>query len=68
MSSTFDHSHLVSLVLQSKQALQHGEQLCSRAHVVSTASANISIDVVALDAKVRWVTEAVGEQLKVSLH
>ncbi|KAG6900219.1 hypothetical protein C0993_001288 [Termitomyces sp. T159_Od127] len=64
MSSPLDHSHLVSLVLQSKQALQHGEQLCSRAHAVSNASANISIDVVALDAKVRWVTEAVGEQLK----
>ncbi|KAG5721930.1 Autophagy-related protein 17 [Termitomyces sp. T112] len=64
MSSSLDHSHLVSLVLQSKQALQNGEQLCSRAHVVSNASANISVNVVALDAKVRWVTEAVGEQLK----
>ncbi|KAG6861353.1 hypothetical protein C0995_001086 [Termitomyces sp. Mi166 len=64
MSSSLDHSYLVSLVLQSKQALQRGEQLCSRAHAVSNASTNISIDVVVLDAKVRWVTEAVGEQLK----
>ncbi|KAG6850696.1 hypothetical protein H0H93_009854 [Arthromyces matolae] len=64
MSSPLEHSQLISLVLQSKEALQNGEQLCSRAHSVSNASANVSIDVVALDAKVRWVTEAVGEQLK----
>ncbi|KAF5381981.1 hypothetical protein D9615_004304 [Tricholomella constricta] len=64
MSSPPAQPPLVSLVLQSKKALQNGEQLCSRAHAVSNTSANISIDVVALDAKVRWVTEAVGEQLK----
>ncbi|KAG6854378.1 hypothetical protein C0991_007369 [Blastosporella zonata] len=64
MSSPSNQPDLVSLVLQSKKALQHGEQLCSRAHAVSNASANMSIDIVALDAKVRWVTEAVGEQLK----
>ncbi|KAF8223109.1 hypothetical protein L208DRAFT_1370346 [Tricholoma matsutake] len=55
--------HLVTLVLQSKKALQHGEQLCSRAHAISNASARTAVDVVALDAKVRWVTEAVSEQL-----
>jgi hypothetical protein len=59
--------HLVTLVLQSKKALQHGEQLCSRAHAISNASARTAVDVVALDAKVRWVTEAVGEQLKVRI-
>ncbi|KAG6817162.1 hypothetical protein H0H87_012123 [Tephrocybe sp. NHM501043] len=64
MSLLLDQPHLVDLVLQSKKALQHGEQLCSRAHSVSNASANTSVDIVALDAKVRWVTEAVGEQLK----
>jgi autophagy-related protein 17 len=57
--------HLVTLVLQSKKALQHGEQLCSRAHAISNTSARTAVDVVALDAKVRWVMEAVGEQLKV---
>jgi autophagy-related protein 17 len=61
-----DQPHLVSLVLQSKKALQHGEQLCSRAHAVSNTSAHSAINVVALDAKVRWVTDAVAEQLKVS--
>ncbi|KAG5653388.1 hypothetical protein H0H81_000775 [Sphagnurus paluster] len=64
MSSPATQPHLVSLVLQSKKALQNGEQLCSRAHTISNASANTSIDVLALDAKVRWVTEAVQEQLK----
>ncbi|KAF8072011.1 autophagy protein Apg17-domain-containing protein [Lyophyllum atratum] len=64
MSSSPTQPHLVSLVLQSKKALQNGEQLCSRANAISNVSANTSIDVVALDAKVRWVTEAVGEQLK----
>lgn len=59
--------HLVTLVLQSKKALQHGEQLCSRAHAISNASARTAVDVVALDAKVRWVTEAVSEQLTVCM-
>ena len=58
--------HLVSLVLQSKKALQHGEQLCTRAHAASNASAQAAVDVLALDAKVRWISEAVIEQLKVS--
>jgi autophagy-related protein 17 len=57
--------HLVSLVLQSKKALQHGEQLCSRANALSNDSAQCAMDVLALDAKVRWITDAVLEQLKV---
>jgi autophagy-related protein 17 len=58
-------AHLVSLVLQSKKALQHGEQLCTRAHTASNASAQAAIDVLALDAKIKWMVEAVLEQLKV---
>jgi hypothetical protein len=57
--------HLVSLVVQSKKALQHGEQLCSRANSLSNESAQCAMDVLALDAKIRWATEAVLEQLKV---
>jgi autophagy-related protein 17 len=56
---------IVSLVLQSKKALQDGEQLCSRANDVSNASAQSAVDVLALDAKVRWVTDGVLEQLRV---
>jgi autophagy-related protein 17 len=62
-----EQPHLVSLVLQSKKALQHGEQLCSRANAASNASAHCVVDVLALDAKVRWITDAVLEQLKVRI-
>ena len=58
--------HLVSLVLQSKKALQHGEQLCSRANSLSNASAQCAVDVLALDAKVKWISDAVLDQLKVT--
>ncbi|KAJ6607416.1 autophagy-related protein 17 [Mycena sp. CBHHK59/15] len=61
-----DQSHLVSLVLQSEKALQSGEQLCSRANDLSNASAQAAVDVLALDAKVRWITDAVLEQLKLA--
>jgi hypothetical protein len=57
--------NLVSLVLHSKKALQTGEQLCSRANDLSNASAQSAVDVLALDAKVRWITDGVLEQLKV---
>ncbi|KAJ7903658.1 autophagy protein Apg17-domain-containing protein [Mycena olivaceomarginata] len=57
---------IVSLVLQSKKALQDGEQLCSRANDVSNASAQSAVDVLALDAKVRWVTDGVLEQLRLA--
>lgn len=67
-AGTMDQPHLVSLVLQSKKALQHGEQLCTEAHSASHASAQAAVDVLALDAKVRWISEAVVEQLKVSTH
>ncbi|CAL1716570.1 unnamed protein product [Somion occarium] len=61
-----EQPHLVSLVLQSKKALQHGEQLCSRARSLSSTSAETAGDVIALDAKLRWVTSAVIEQLKLA--
>ncbi|KIK95290.1 hypothetical protein PAXRUDRAFT_827175 [Paxillus rubicundulus Ve08.2h10] len=58
--------HLVSLVLQSKKALQHGEQLCSKANTLTNASAHCALDVLALGAKVKWISEAVLEQLKLA--
>ncbi|EKM58196.1 uncharacterized protein PHACADRAFT_116910 [Phanerochaete carnosa HHB-10118-sp] len=61
-----EEPHLVSLVLQSKKALQQGEQLCANARTVSMQSAQIAVDVLALDAKVRWMTDAVLEQLKLA--
>ncbi|KAE9401499.1 hypothetical protein BT96DRAFT_964986 [Gymnopus androsaceus JB14] len=58
--------HIVSLVLQSKKALQNGEQLCLKANELSTASVQASVDVLILDAKVRWITDNVLEQLKLA--
>jgi len=58
-------THLVTLVLQSKKALQHGEQLCLRASQLSSSSARNAVDVLALDARVKWLSDAVLEQLKV---
>lgn len=60
-----DDPHLVTLVLQSKKALQHGEQLCLRASQLSSTSAQSAVDVLALDARVKWLSDAVLEQLKV---
>lgn len=62
-----ERPHLVQLALASKKALQHGEQLCSRARTLSVESAQTAIDVLALDAEVRWITHAVAEQLKVCI-
>lgn len=60
-----DDPHIVSLVLQSKKALQHGEQLCLRASQLSSSSARNALGVLTLDARVKWLTDAVLEQLKV---
>ena len=65
LEASHQQPHLVSLVLQSKKALQHGEQLCSKAHALSSASLQSSVDIFALDAKVRWLSDAIVEQLKV---
>lgn len=60
-----DDPHIVSLVLQSKRALQHGEQLCLRASQLSSSSARNGVEVLTLDARVKWLSNAVLEQLKV---
>ncbi|EMD34082.1 hypothetical protein CERSUDRAFT_107843 [Gelatoporia subvermispora B] len=67
-AATSDQPHLVSLVLQSKKALQHGEMFCSRASILSSSSAQVAVDVLALDAKVRWLSNAVLEQLELAAH
>lgn len=65
MANGSEQPHLVSLVLQSKKALLHGEQLCSRARTLASTSAEVAGDVLALDAKLRFMTNAVLEQVKV---
>ncbi|KAF9236755.1 autophagy protein Apg17-domain-containing protein [Melanogaster broomeanus] len=49
-----------------RKLFQHGEQLCSKANTLTNASAQCAVDVLALDAKVKWISEAVIEQLKLA--
>jgi hypothetical protein len=55
---------IASLVLESQRALQTGEALCSHAHALSNSSAQAAFDFLALEASVRWTTEAMSEQFK----
>ena len=68
MSSPTGHDgeqpHLISLVLQSRKALEQGEAFCSRASATSISSAKEATDVLALNAKIQWISNAVIEQLK----
>ncbi|KAK1226570.1 Autophagy- protein 17 [Marasmius sp. AFHP31] len=63
-----EQPHIVSLVLQSKKALQHGEEVCSEAQTLANASAQVVVDVLTLDAKVRWISDSVLEQLKLAAN
>lgn len=65
---TDEKAYLLSLVAQSKHALQEGEALCSRANTLSNASAQDAFDVLALNTKIRWISDAVLEQLKVNAY
>jgi hypothetical protein len=62
-----EQPHLISLVFQSRNALQQGEAFCSRASATSTSSAKEATDVLALNAKIQWISNAVIEQLKARL-
>jgi autophagy-related protein 17 len=56
---------LLSLVLRSRKALDHTKTLCARADSLSKDSTELALDLVAVDAKVRWATDLILEQLKV---
>ncbi|KAH9002912.1 autophagy protein Apg17-domain-containing protein [Lactarius hatsudake] len=63
-SSPTGHSseqpHLISLVLQARKALQQGEAFCSRASATSTSSSTEATDVLALNAKIQWISKALA--------
>ncbi|CAK5268746.1 unnamed protein product [Mycena citricolor] len=67
-TTTIEQPHLLSLVLQSQRALQDGEKICSRANDLSNSAAQSAVDVLVLDAKVRWLTDGVLEQLKLTKY
>jgi len=67
MSSPTDRGQqpqFISLVVQSRKALKQGEALCSRANATATSSAKEATDLLALNTKVQWISNAVVEQLK----
>ena len=64
-SSEQGSPNLLSLVLHSKKALQHGKDLCIRARDVQHKTVDVSIDVLALDAKIKFVAQGIQVQLKV---
>jgi autophagy-related protein 17 len=66
MSDSPEQPHFVSLVVQSKKALQQGESLCTRANEMCRASSQLVVDTLALDAKVKWMTDGVLEQLRLA--
>ncbi|KIY68904.1 hypothetical protein CYLTODRAFT_394741 [Cylindrobasidium torrendii FP15055 ss-10] len=68
MAPSPENSHLGSLLQHSKLALEQGEALCSRAHKLTNESAQSCFDVFALDAKVKWISEAATQQLKLAAN
>jgi hypothetical protein len=56
---------LLQLVLRSRKALDHAKTLCLRAETLSSGSTQHAVDLLALDAKVTWVSDGIVEQLKV---
>lgn len=55
---------ILSLTLRSRKALDHTKTLCTRADSLAKSSTELVLEVCAVDAKVRWVTEGITEQLK----
>ncbi|KAG8905040.1 autophagy protein 17 [Tulasnella sp. 403] len=56
---------LVSLVVQSKKALQQAEAICSHTNTVSHYSSDLVLDVLAADAKIKWLSDGVLDQLNI---
>ena len=61
-----EQPHIATLASQAEKALQEGQHLCTRASEVSASSAQTTVDILALDAQVKWISEAVLDQLAVS--
>ncbi|KAG9088565.1 autophagy protein 17 [Ceratobasidium sp. UAMH 11750] len=57
-------SSLATLFLTSKKALLHGNNVCNHASTLTRRSDTVTIDVLTLDAKLRWLAQAVLDQLK----
>lgn len=60
-----DMADLVTLVVQSKKALQQAEAVCSGTNNVAKQSTSLIVDILATEAKVKWLSDGVAEQLQV---
>ncbi|KAG8708229.1 autophagy protein 17, partial [Ceratobasidium sp. 395] len=58
-------SSLATLFLTSKKALLHGNNVCNHASTLTRQSNHATVDVLTLDAKLRWLAQAVFDQLKI---
>ncbi|KIO18544.1 hypothetical protein M407DRAFT_31798 [Tulasnella calospora MUT 4182] len=59
---------LVTLVVQSKKALQQAEAVCSGTNTVAKQSTSLIVDILATEAKVKWLSEGVAEQLQAAIR
>ncbi|KAG9126768.1 autophagy protein 17 [Ceratobasidium sp. 392] len=57
-------SSLATLFLTSKKALLHGNNVCNHASTRTRQSNDVTVDVLTLDAKLRWLAQAVLDQFK----
>lgn len=64
-TETQEKTDILSLVLHSKKALQHGELLCSDAHDQTQATTSIGTELLAIEAKAEWLAKGIQEQLRV---
>ena len=62
-----DTPSIFSLAVRSQKALLYGKQLCQKAQELSRASTQVAAELLALNAKVLWIAQGMGEQLKVSV-
>ncbi|KAG8747338.1 autophagy protein 17 [Ceratobasidium sp. 414] len=57
-------SSLATLFVTSKKALLHGNNVCNHASTLTRQSNDVAVDVLTLDARLRWLAQAVLDQLK----
>lgn len=64
-NQTSTMTELVSLVVQSKKALQQAEATCSATNHVSRRTSDLVLNVIAAEAKLKWLSDGVLDQLDV---
>ena len=63
-----NHRSTLSHFQLSKKVLADGQALCSRAKELSGLNANILVDALGVEAKIKWLNQGVLDQLSVWLE